>query len=176
MAERKMKDGEEQAQTPPVEEDLEELRKALEESTKKSEEYLSLLQRLQADFQNFRKRVEQEREEQTRNIKANIILKILPIIDDFDRAVKSIPEKTRQEEWVQGVALIDRKLHSVLESEGLKKIEAENKPFNPWEHEAVMQKESSEEKAGEVVDVFREGYKLDDKVIRPAQVAVGKGS
>lgn len=176
MAERKKKDDQrEGVQISPVEEDLEELRGALEDATRKNEEYLGLLQRLQADFQNYRKRIEQEREEQTKSIKANVIVKILPVLDDFERALDEMPEKAKQEDWVQGILLIERKLRGVLQNEGVTKVDAKGKEFNPWEHEAVMHRESSDKESGDVVEVFREGYKLDDKIIRPAQVIVGKG-
>ena len=154
--------------------EVDEVQAELEEANRKTQEYLNLLQRVQADFANYRRRIDQERAEQANNVKAGVILKFLPVLDDFERALENVPPEERQTEWVQGIALIRRKLLNILESEGVSRMEALGKQFNPWEHEAVLHQESDQHEEGEVTAVFRDGYKLNDKVIRPAQVAVAK--
>jgi len=140
------------------------------------EEYRDLLQRLQADFVNYKRRVERAREEQTRSSNKALILKLLPILDDFTRALGPVPQEMADAEWVKGIALIQQKLMATLEEEGLKRIDAEGKDFDPWEHEAVFCEESSHRDEGKVKAVIRDGYKLHDRVIRPAQVVVSKAS
>ncbi|TAK34521.1 MAG: nucleotide exchange factor GrpE [Chloroflexota bacterium] len=152
------------------------LRAELDEANKKAEEFLSLLQRAQADFANYRKRVDQERADAATSTKANVILKFLPVLDDFERALQAIPTEDRQVDWVQGINLIQRKLRSILEAEGVTRMEPLGKEFDPWEHEAVLYQESPDHPEGEVIAVFRDGYKLNGRVIRPAQVVVAKGA
>jgi molecular chaperone GrpE len=161
--------------TSAVSNDLEVLRRDLEEANRRGQEYLSLAQRAQADFVNFRKRVEQERGESLQAGKAALALRILPVLDDFERALQHVPADLAGNDWVQGVELIGRKLRAALEAEGITPIEALGQEFNPWEQEAVMQGPSSPEEAGKVTEVFRSGYKLGSKVLRPAQVKVGTG-
>jgi len=147
----------------------------LEERTAKEEEYLDLLQRTQADFINYKRRVEREREEQTKFANADLILKLLPVLDDLNRAEKVMPKEIAKADWAKGIELIKKKLTVVLEEEGVSVIEAEGKDFDPWEHEAVSYEESAEYEEGKVKDVFKNGYRLNGRVIRPAQVAVSKG-
>ncbi len=147
-----------------------------EEAKAEVEKYLHLLQSLQADFANYRRRVEREREEQAKYANRELILKVLPVMDDFTRALGTVPQEMTDAGWVQGIAFIERKLMAILEEEGLKKIEAEGKVFDPWEHEAVFTKESNGDDEGRVASIIREGYKLHDKVIRPAQVSVSQSS
>ncbi len=139
------------------------------------EEYRDLLHRLQADFVNYKRRVEREREEQARSANSALILKLLPVLDDFARALGTMPQEMADADWVKGMALIKRKLMATLEEEGLKRIEAEGKDFDPWEHEAVFCEGSSDHDEDKVRAVLRDGYKFHDRVIRPAQVVVSKG-
>jgi molecular chaperone GrpE len=152
----------------------EDLRLALEEATRKGEEYLDLLRRDRADFANFKRRNEQERADQAQNVKADVLLKVLPVLDDFQRAVQEPPVDGPARDWAQGVLLIERKLRALLEGEGLQRIEAEGAEFNPWLHEAVSYQTSPELDDGRILHVAREGYRLGDRVIRPAQVVVAK--
>ncbi len=148
----------------------------LEEANQKGEQYLDLLQRVQADFVNYKRRVEQEREEQTKLANERLILKLLSVLDDFSRALGTAPEKEANNQWLKGMALIEHKLSSTLEEEGLSRIEAApGVDFDPWEHEAVLHDESSDYEEGKIMTVLKDGYKLHDKVVRPAQVAVSKG-
>jgi len=153
-----------------------ELRRALDEANRKGEEYLDLLRRTRADFSNFKRRTEEVRAEQAQGARAEILLKILPVLDDFQRAVQSPPTEGAARDWAQGVLLIERKLRAILEAEGVQKIEAEGAEFNPWEHEAVSYQASPELEDGRVLAVIRDGYRLGDRVIRPAQVVVAKRS
>lgn len=165
----------EEAATETAADALEALRQELDEANRKGQEYLSLLQRVQADFVNYRRRVEQERGESLQAGKAQLALRILPILDDFDRGIKARPAELSRNEWAQGVDLIARKLRTAMEAEGITRIETLGKEFDPWEHEALVQAPSSAEDAGKVIEVFQEGYKLGNKVLRPAQVKVGRG-
>ena len=165
--------GEQPVEQVPGQEQLEALQRDLEEARSKEQEFRNLLQRVQADFINYRRRVEQERAEHALADKAAILRSILPVLDDFERAVAAMPPELANNEWAQGVALILRKLRNTLELQGVKPIEALGQEFNPWEHEAVLSEAAGPEHVGKVIAVLRAGYKLDGRVIRPAQVKVG---
>jgi molecular chaperone GrpE len=152
------------------------LKLALDEANRKGEEYLDLLRRTRADFQNYKRRTDEQRAEQAQTARADIVLRVLPVLDDFQRAVQSPPTDGAAADWAQGVLLIERKLRSVLEAEGIQRIEAEGQEFNPWEHEAVNYQASPELEDGRILAVVREGYRMGDKVIRPAQVVVARRS
>lgn len=147
-----------------------------EEPNDKEKEYLDLLQRLQADFTNYKRRMEREREQETKSASKDLILRLLPILDDFGRALESVPGEMAEDDWVKGMAIIERKLMATLEGEGLERLDAEGKEFDPWEHEAVLCQESSDHDEGKIKAVLRDGYKLHGRVIRPAQVIVSKRS
>lgn len=155
--------------------DLEQLRKELDEARSKCQTYLDLAQRAQADFVNYKRRVEQERGDFARNARADTILKVLPTLDDLERAVQSLPSSLAESDWAQGVALIERKLRAVLENEGVKRIEAVGEAFDPWKEEALVHEPSQQFPSGMVSRVYRSGYTLDGRVIRPAQVVVSSG-
>ena len=141
-------------------------------------QYLDALQRERASFINYRRRVEQERNETYQYATVTLIKKLLPVLDDFDRALGAIPEQERAgNRWLEGVELIDKKLHNILESEGVEAIEALGQPFDPNLHEAVAFDDNSEGGGGvdKVSEVFANGYKLRDRVIRPAMVKVTRG-
>ena len=148
----------------------------LEEVTAREKEYLDLLQKTQADFINYKHRVEEERDVQSKFAKADLILKLLPVLDDFDRAQEAMPPEIAEADWAKGIELIKRNLMTVLEEEGVSRIEAEGRDFDPREHEALSYEESDEYEEGMVKAIFSDGYRLNGKVIRPAQVAVSKGS
>ncbi|MBI2864443.1 MAG: nucleotide exchange factor GrpE [Chloroflexi bacterium] len=156
------------------EQELDQLKEEMDKAIAKADEYFKLLQRVQADFANYKRRVDQERSEFARSVKADVILKTLPVLDDFGRALELVPEEIASLDWARGISLIHRKLVLMLENEGLKQMEARGREFDPWEHEAILHQETSDMEEGRVLAVVREGYKLDDKVIRPAQVIVAK--
>jgi molecular chaperone GrpE len=166
-------DTEDLSATPQGEADL---RRALEEATRKGEEYLDLLRRTRADFANYKRRTEEGRAEQAQGARSDLILKVLPVLDDFRRAVQSPPTEGAARDWAQGVLLIERKLRAILDAEGLQRIEAEGAEFNPWEHEAISYQGSPELEDGRILAVVRDGYRIGDRVIRPAQVVVARRS
>jgi molecular chaperone GrpE len=131
-------------------------------------------QRTGADFANYRRRAEQEREQNLGLANEALLSKLLTIVDDFDRAIAQMPAELRQAPWVDGIVAIDRKLRLLLDSEGLTPIEAQGQPFDPYQHEAVVQEETSKVPEGTVTTEFQRGYRLRDRVLRPAMVAVAK--
>jgi molecular chaperone GrpE len=156
---------------------LADVERRLTESTQQAEEYKSLLQRVQADFINYKRRTEQEKSEQSKFANSMLILKLLPTLDDLERASETVRADLAGLNWVQGVLLIGRKLRAALEEEGLEKIEAQDAEFDPRLHEAVIYEGGTGGETDRVVAVLQNGYKLHDKVIRPAVVKVaGHGS
>ncbi|HMA36500.1 MAG TPA: nucleotide exchange factor GrpE [Chloroflexia bacterium] len=137
----------------------------------KAAEYLDLLQRERASFINFRRRSEQERAETQQYATAQLLKKIIPVVDDLDRALQNAPAG---DAWAEGVRMIARKLHALLEAEGVTPIESIGQRFDPALHEAVAYEEGG---MGEdvVAEEFARGYKHKDKVLRHAVVKVGKG-
>lgn len=155
---------------------IEALTGQLVEANQKSEEYLAGLQRERAEFSNYRRRTTEEREQMLGLAGEDLIRKVLAIADDFDLAVENQPPELAGNAWVDGVAAIDRKLRALLESEGVSPIEAPaGTRFDPREHEAIATVPAPGRPEGEIVDVVRRGYRLRDRVIRPALVAVASG-
>ena len=145
---------------------------ALSEARQKAENYLESWKRAQADFINYKRRAEQEKQEMGQYANAQLILSLLPVLDDFERAFDNAMPKEAKPEWVAGVKLIENKFRSILSAQGLIPIDAVGKPFDPALHEAVMRGKGEE---GIVVQEMRRGYKLNDRVLRPSQVVVGNG-
>lgn len=143
----------------------------LERAEARAEEYLDSLQRERASFQNYKKRVERERVDQSRVIAGNLLLKLLPVLDDFYRATEAVPEE-KHDDWYQGTLMIQRKLERLLEEEGVTEIKALGEPFDPNFHEAVGMDETTDAESGTVTTVLQRGYKLGDRVLRPAMVRV----
>ena len=127
-----------------------------------------------ADFANYRRRTEQDREQWLGLANEALLSKLLAIVDDFDRAIANMPAELRGLGWVDGVVAIDRKLRLLLDSEGLTSIEAVGKPFDPHEHEAVVQEETTQVPEGTVTSELQRGYRIRDRVLRPSMVAVAK--
>ncbi|MBM3148591.1 MAG: nucleotide exchange factor GrpE [Chloroflexi bacterium] len=148
------------------------LEKSLAEEKEKAAKCLDNWQRTEADFRNYKKRAEQEKEELTNWAVSGLILNILPVVDDLERAFASFPVTSGHPSWLDGMKLIQRKLLAVLEAQGLSEINALGEAFDPSLHEAVAYQEGEE---GKVIAVARRGYKLKDKVLRATQVVVGKG-
>lgn len=154
-------------------EEVESLKKALAEEKDKAEKYLANWQRAQADFINYKRRSEQERAEVVNYANSALILSILPVVDDLERALASVPDEFAESTLVEGIRHIYRKLQGALEAQGVSVIEAEGKDFDPNFHEAVMMVEGEE---GKVIGETQKGYKLRNRVVRPSKVMVGKGS
>ena len=152
---------------------IEKLTGELDAARKESEEYLTALQRERAEFQNFRRRTTEERIRDLGLAAEDLIRKVLALADDFDRAIEARPASVAQDPWFEGIAAIDRKLRQLLESEGVTTIvAAAGTPFDPREHEAIANVPNTGLAEGEIVEEVRRGYRLRDRVIRPALVAV----
>jgi molecular chaperone GrpE len=153
-------------------EGVERLKEALSQAREKAEANLAGWQRAQADFINYRNRSEREKADLGKYAKSELMLKLLPTLDDMERALTAIPPRQAKLGWVEGVRLIERKLRATLEAEGLEPIEALGEPFDPHFHEAVMAGKGEE---GVVVEEIQKGYKLHDRILRPSKVVVGSG-
>ena len=147
------------------------LKKQLEEAEAKASEYKDSWIRSQAEFQNYRKRIERDNDLVKAAMKGDIVKKLLPVLDDLERALQNRPE---DESWASGIELIARKFQGVLEGEGIKKIEAEGKEFDPNFHEAISNEPSEEVESGHVIAVVQNGYMLGERVVRPALVRVAQ--
>lgn len=152
-------------------EDVEALQHALAEQKKEAEKYLANWQRAQADLINYRKHTEQEKQEVSNFANSTLILNLLPIIDDFERAFTSIPSELAELDWIKGIKIIYNNLKTALEKSGVTEVKAKGEQFDPHLHEAVMCQAGEE---GMVLEEVRKGYKLKDKVIRPSLVVVGE--
>ncbi len=154
-------------------EQIEALRAERDEAAAKAEEYLGALQRERAEFTNFRRRTAEERERDLGLAGEDLIRKVLVLADDFDRAIETRPAELEGNGWVDGITAIDRKLRQLLESEGVTAVEAiAGTPFDPRVHEAIVSVPGTGRGEGEIVDEIRRGYRLRDRLIRPALVAV----
>ncbi len=153
---------------------FETLQAELEEANREIGQFKALGQRAQADLANYRRRVEEERGQVYHSIATRFINKLLPILDDLQRALEHVPAGAEEAPWLEGIQLIERSLQALMESEGVVPIEADGKPFDPWEHEALYSVQSLDNAAGTVVSVIRQGYKLHGKVLRAAQVTVAQ--
>jgi molecular chaperone GrpE len=153
-------------------EDIETLQQALAEEKEKAERYLANWQRSQADLQNYVKRAAQEQLETIEFANRTLILDLLPILDDFERALASLPVELDGQNWTEGIKLIYNKLKTVLETQGLAEIKAKGEYFDPYFHEAAGQLEGEE---GIIIEEIRKGYKFRDQLLRPSMVMVGTG-
>jgi molecular chaperone GrpE len=169
-----VKDNPEELKPVEIPEDVTELKQALEKERAQSAEYLDNWRRAMADFSNYKKRAEKDSTEMSKYLNAVLIARLLPILDDFDRAMQTIPENLRGLTWIEGVMLIARKMQMILEAEGLKPIEALDKPFDPTLHEAVIHEETDQHDDGTVIAELQKGYKLNDRILRPTMVKVAK--
>ena len=157
--------------------DIEALKGELSTATGQAEEYLAALQRERAEFLNYKRRTAEERERDLGLAAEGLIRKVLALADDFDRAIEARPESIASDAWFEGVAAIDRKLRTLLESEGVSPIDAApGTPFDPREHDAIANVPGTGRPEGEIVEQVRRGYRLRDRVLRPALVAVAAAS
>jgi molecular chaperone GrpE len=158
------------------ENELEALQAELEQAQVQAAEYLDGWQRARAEFANYKKRVEAEREELRRTSTETLLLKLLPVVDDFERAFQVLPEDSEDAAWVDGFKMILRKLQAVLESQDVARIEAAGQPFDPIWHQAVMQEETDEHPDGYVIEEMQRGYRLGERVLRPSMVKVASNT
>jgi molecular chaperone GrpE len=139
-----------------------------------ADSYLDDLRRLQADFDNYRKRMLREQTARIASASQGLVAKLLLVLDNFELAVSHAEQSRDFDRMLKGVEMVFGELREVLQGEGLVKIEAEGKPFDPERHEAVVAVEQEGAEPGTVVDVVRTGYELRGKVLRPAMVKVAK--
>ena len=147
------------------------LQSQLAEAESKASEYKDGWARSQAEFQNYKRRIERDNALTYAGMKGDIIKKVLPALDDLERALQNRPA---DDSWANGVELIARKLQNILESEGVKRIEAKGAAFDPNFHEAITHEPSDEVESEHVIDVVQNGYMLGERVIRPALVRVAQ--
>ena len=143
----------------------------LKEAEAKTVEYKDGWARSQAEFQNYKKRIERDNEMMYASMKGDIIKKVLPALDDLERALANRPA---DDAWASGIELIARKMQNILEGEGLKRIDAKGKEFDPNFHEAISHEPNDEVESEHVIDVVQNGYMLGERVIRPALVRVAQ--
>jgi molecular chaperone GrpE len=146
----------------------------LDKARAEAESYLDDLRRLQADFDNYRKRTLREQTARSAAASQALVARLLPVLDNFELAVSAAEQSRDFDRMLKGVEMVLGALREVLEGEGLVKIEAEGKPFDPERHEAVIAVEQEDAEPGMVVDIVRAGYELGGKVLRPAMVKVAK--
>lgn len=137
-------------------------------------EYLEGWQRERAEFVNARKRLERERGEAYLRANLEAVKKLLPLLDDFERALGSVPEAIADDPWFEGIQLVQRKLQALLENMNVVRIEAVGRPFDPNFHEALSLQPSGEYESGTVIEELQPGYKVADRVIRPSLVNVAQ--
>lgn len=150
---------------------IEKLREKLKNCQKEREEYLNGWQRERADFVNYKKNEEQRLEERIEFFKKKILLEFLSVLDNIERAEKNLPEDMKKNSWVEGVLGIKKQVEDILKKEGVEELELNNE-FNPEFCEAVELVEGEE---GKIIEILQKGYLLNNKLLRPAKVKVGKG-
>ena len=151
--------------------EMEALKRQVEDAEAKLAESVEGWQRAAAEFQNYKKRLERDKELMYVSMKGDIIRKVLPALDDLERALQNRPA---EDAWANGIELIARKLQNILESEGVKRIEAEGEEFNPNFHEAISHEPNEDVESGHVIAVVQNGYMFGERVIRPALVRVAQ--
>jgi molecular chaperone GrpE len=155
--------------------EIDRLRAELDAAQIEMAEHKASLQRTAADFANYRRRTAEDRERELGLAGESLLRKVLAVADDFDRALDAMPDELKAVGWIEGIVLLDRKLRALLESEGVTPIEAVGRPFNPREHEAIASVPATGRPDGEVVAEVQRGYRVRDRVLRPAMVAVAGG-
>jgi molecular chaperone GrpE len=164
----------EEAESAEEQNELESLRAELKAAQTQAAEYLDGWQRTQAEFSNYKKRQEVDRAQLTALSNATLMRKLLPVVDDFERAVGSLPLNLSKLTWCEGVSLIKLKMDAVLESEGVTPIATDGQSFDPRYHEAVTYEEVEGYTESQIIGEVQRGYMLNDRVLRPALVRVAK--
>ena len=153
--------------------DVAALHSLLEDERAKAQAYMQNWQRAAADHQNYKRRVEDDRSEFARAANIAVVINLLPLMDDLDRALQNVDPQLAGLTWLEGIRLIQRKLRGLIEMLGVSEIDADGQTFDPAEHEAVTQAPGEENK---VIAVIEKGYRLGDRLVRPAKVVVGNGT
>jgi molecular chaperone GrpE len=151
-----------------------ELQEQLAAEHAKAEDLKQQVLRAQADYVNYKRRVEQDQRQQARLAAWTVVRDMVPILDNLDLTLANMPEAVRGLSWTEGLLLVDRQLRATLEKQGLRPIEAVGRSFDPTLHEAIVHEESSEHPDNEIIAELRRGYVLYDKVVRPTLVKVAK--
>jgi molecular chaperone GrpE len=152
--------------------DLESLRSRVTVAEQQRDEYLALLQRARADFENYQKRIQRDLAEERRYAHAAFARELLPVLDNLQRAMDAARQQGEKGPLVQGVALVQSQLHDIFSRFGVTPIDALGRPFDPNVHEAVQQQPRTDVAPGTVVAVLEPGYRLHERVLRPARVVV----
>ncbi|MDI3534438.1 MAG: molecular chaperone GrpE [Thermosediminibacterales bacterium] len=155
-------------------ESISSLKQELEDKKRELDELINKFARLQADFDNYKKRVAKERQEMSLYILEDLVSQLLPVVDNFERALDSAKSTGENESLLNGLNMIFKQIKGIMEKNGVKEIEAKEKEFNPRLHEAVMQEETDKYPSNTVIEVLQKGYTLNNKVIRPSLVKVAK--
>jgi molecular chaperone GrpE len=154
--------------------EIEVLKSEIEDLYQKSEEYLEGWQRERAEFANYKKRMERERESLRFNITGNVIRGYLEVLDDLERALNNRPTDGDGASWAEGIELIYRKFVSTLEAEGVEPMQADGQQFDPNLHEAISQEPNEDMESGQIIEVVRNGYLIGERVLRPASVRIAQ--
>ncbi len=158
-----------------VEEKLDLVKAAWDASEQKAAEYLEGWQREKAEFSNYKKRVNRDREQFQKDAVGRVVYKYLPILDDLERALKDSPKDGEGETWAEGIELVYRKLVTVLENDGVTPIAAEiGQIFDPNQHEAIARVPGTEHESDAIIDVMQVGYMIGERVLRPTRVAIAE--
>lgn len=152
----------------------EDLQSRLSAAEAQAKEYLDGWQRAQAEFMNYRKRIEREQEQQRLYALGSAVKRYLPVVDDLERAIQNVPSDCQGIPWVEGINLIYQKMSSALEADGVKTVGAVGEPFDPNLHEAIGQAPSNDHPSGHIIEVLQKGYLMGDKILRPAMVRVAE--
>lgn len=157
------------------EEALASLRQELEDAQARQAEYLDGWQRARAELANARKRFQREQGQAYDSARADILVRLLPIVDDFQRALENVPEEASNDPWLEGIRLIERNFQHVLEQEGVSAIADAGQEFDPFLHQAVTHEPSDSVPAGHIISALRTGYRMGEQVLRPSMVRVSSG-
>jgi molecular chaperone GrpE len=149
--------------------------KEAKEQASKADSYLDVAQRTQADFVNYKRRAERERAEEAQSARADLLSQLLPALDDLERALGHVPDALRDNPWAEGLPLVARQLRLALARAGVERLGAEGDAFDPRLHEAVAYQPRPGYSEGQIAHVARPGYRIGERIIRPAQVVVAQG-
>ncbi len=155
-------------------EEIYRLAQELQDWQAKAEEYLDGWQRARAEFANYKKRIEREQSQVYQNAAASIFKRLLDVLDDLDRALQNRPQDGDGAAWAVGIDLVYRKFNSILEAEGVTRIQAEGTFFDPNLHEGISQEDNDQYESGQIIAVVKNGYWIGDRVLRPATVRVAR--
>ncbi|MBM4067782.1 MAG: nucleotide exchange factor GrpE [Planctomycetes bacterium] len=165
-----MNEAEQLKEEQPSAEELAQLRARAQER----DQYLDMLQRNRAEFENYQKRNQKDRDQERRYLTSNVFVDLLPVLDNLERAMAAAKQADEKGPLVDGVAIVLNQFLDVFKRHGVSRIEAEDRPFDPNVHQAVMQQPAADKPANTVIQVLEHGYTIHDRVLRPAKVIVSK--